>query len=85
MGTINVSVSEPLELFAEREASRAGMASASDYLQQLLQVAREQSLAHDLEQQLLDGIQSGEAVEVDRNWWKAKKEALALKLQSQPS
>ncbi len=72
--TVNVSMPEALREFLEEQVERQGFSTISEYVRHL--VRREMKRAEDsrLEELLLEGIQSGEAREMDASDWQMIRE-----------
>ena len=66
--SMNVSLPESLREFAEKRASE-GYSSVSEYFRDLLRRDRKQAAQARLEELLLEGLDSGEPVEVNDEFW----------------
>ena len=78
MASLNISLPEPLRDFVEKQAEEGGYMSSSEYIRELIRAAKRR-LAHEhqLEQLLLEGIESGRPQVADRAYWKNKEDQLA--------
>jgi len=63
---ITLSIPEDLQAFPEYQIIKKGFRSTDDYLCNLLKRER-------LEEMLVEGLESGEPIEVNDDWWKQKR------------
>ena len=61
MTTIHISLPETLHHFIERRVSEGGYGDVSTYLCELLRLDQQRQISAELEQQLLEGLQSSSA------------------------
>ena len=69
MTSMNVSLPESLRQFAEERAAK-GYSSLSEYFRELLRGDQKRVAQARLEELLLEGLDSGEPVEVTPEYWK---------------
>ena len=69
MTSMNVSLPESLRKFAEERAAK-GYSSVSEYFRVLLREDQKRFAQDRVEQLLLEGLDSGEPVEVTPDYWK---------------
>lgn len=75
--TLNISLPRPLKSFVEDQISAGGYTSASEYIRELIRAARRsQALTHQLEEMLLEGLESGPCVAADDGYWDSKEKDL---------
>ena len=75
MTSMNVSLPEPLRRFVnERAAGRFG--SASEYVRELIREDQRRAAEEKLEALLVEGLESGEPVEVTPEFWERKRQEL---------
>jgi antitoxin ParD1/3/4 len=68
--TLNLQISEQLQAFVEEQVAQGGYDNASEYISVLLEQRRQQQVAEQqLEALLLEGVESGEAIEANEEWW----------------
>jgi antitoxin ParD1/3/4 len=79
MVKITLSIPEDLQAFLECQTIKNGFRLTDDYLCNLLKGEQERE---QLEGILIEGVESGEPIEVDDDWWEQKRDTL-IKLQSQ--
>ncbi len=73
MVAVTFSVSEDLQVFIEGQTVKNGFHSTDDYLRNLLDRERERER---LEGMLIEGLESGEPIEVNDDWWEQKRSNL---------
>ena len=74
MTTVNVSMPEPLRAFLEGQVERRGFSTISEYVRHLIRQEMKRVGETDLEDLLLEGIQSGEPQELDASRWRLIRE-----------
>ena len=75
MTSMNVSLPEGLRLFvSERAKGRFG--SASEYVRELIREDQRRAAQEKLEAKLLEGLESGESLEVTPEYWERKRREL---------
>jgi antitoxin ParD1/3/4 len=73
MVAVTFSIPEDLQTFIEGQIVKNGFHSTDDYLRNLLDRERERE---QLEGMLIEGLESGEPVEVNDDWWEQKRSNL---------
>lgn len=71
MVNISASIPEQLKLWIETQISAGFYSSTSDYLRDLIR--NDQAHKEQLDMLLLEGLQSGEGIEPDADFWERKK------------
>ena len=79
--TITIALPEPLTEFVQAEAARRGYPSAAQYVEDLVQAEQRRQAAERLDQLLLDGLNSGEPIEVTPEYWDHKRKELSERLE----
>jgi antitoxin ParD1/3/4 len=74
--SIHVSLPKAQREFVEAEATRAGCTTTSEYFRRLIAEAQKRSSQERLEQLLLEGLQSGDAIDVTSGYWESKRREL---------
>jgi antitoxin ParD1/3/4 len=69
MTSLNISLPESLKTFAEEQATAGGYTSVSEYLRELLRADQRRKAKARLEALLLEGLNSGEPIEVTPRFW----------------
>lgn len=74
---MNVSLPEELKEFAEAQ-TKNGYSTASEYVRELIRADQSRRMKDMLDAMLLKGLQSGDSIPVDANFWNdLKQEAMA--------
>jgi antitoxin ParD1/3/4 len=79
MTTMNISLPEPMRAYVEQQVAQGGFSTASEYIRQLVREDQKRAAKERLESLLMEGIESGPAVEITDEYW-AEKKAKLLKL-----
>ena len=78
MTTMNISLPDSMRAFIEQKVARGGYSTASEYIRQLVREDQKRATQERLETLLLEGIESGERIEGNAEYW-AQKRAKLLK------
>jgi antitoxin ParD1/3/4 len=81
MTTINISLPEQMRLFVEEQVTAGGYSTTSEYIRSLIRQDNERKNKEQLDAVLLQGLASGESIEVTEQWWDEKRSALMAKIQ----
>jgi antitoxin ParD1/3/4 len=84
MTTLNISLPESMRAFIEEQVATGGYSTASEYIRQLVREDQKRAAQERLEALLLEGINSGEPIEVSAEWWRQKKAKLLDGLSHSP-
>jgi len=84
MTILNVSLPESMQGFVNEQVAKGGYSSATEYIQHLIGQERERVAKVRLETLLLEGLDSGEPIEITDEWWEEKRTELVEKF-SKPS
>jgi antitoxin ParD1/3/4 len=79
MATMNISLPDPLREFVEQEVNAGGYMSVSEYFRELLRDQQRRRAQEKLEALILEGVHSGEAVEVTPDYWTSLKADVTAK------
>ncbi len=75
---MNISLPTPLKAFVDEQVAGGSYSSTSEYVRELLRQAQRRQAEERLEQLLLEGLESGEPVDMTRqDWENIRSEALA--------
>ncbi len=74
MTTLNISLPETIQSFVEQQVAKGDYSNASEYILHL--ILQEQAKAARVEALLLEGLDSGEPIEVTNGWWEQKRTQL---------
>jgi antitoxin ParD1/3/4 len=76
-----IALPESLKSWVDEQATLEGYATPAEYVQQILrkeQLAKNQRLRDQIDQKLLEGLDSGESIEVTPEFWEARRQKLKL-------
>ncbi len=74
--TLNVSLPRPQREFVEAEAARSGCTTTSEYVRRLIHEAQKRAAQDELERKLLQGLDSGDPIDVTPEYWERKRREL---------
>jgi antitoxin ParD1/3/4 len=80
MSNINIFLPESMKAFVEEQVTKGGYGSVSEYLQELISKDQKRQTQEHIEELLIAGLESGEAIEVNDEWWEQKRTHLMNKL-----
>jgi antitoxin ParD1/3/4 len=69
MKSINISLPEEMRIYIEEQVASGGYSTTSEYIRQLIRQDRQQKAEKQLEQLLLEGLNSGEATPMSAKDW----------------
>ena len=81
MATMTISLPEPLREFVEAEVSAGHYGSASEFFRELVRERRKHKAEQRLEELLLEGLESGQPIEVTESYLAQRRKALRRKLE----
>ncbi|MBW4689506.1 MAG: type II toxin-antitoxin system ParD family antitoxin [Komarekiella atlantica HA4396-MV6] len=73
MSSINISLPESMQTFVDEQVAQGGYGSVSEYLQELITQDQKRKIQKHIEELLIAGLESGEAIEVNRPLAKVRK------------
>ena len=73
MTTVNISVPDSMKTFIDEQVAKGGYSTTSEYIRQLLRQEAERVAQARLETLLLEGLDSGEPIEINDDWWQQKR------------
>lgn len=76
MTTLNISLPESMRTFIDEQIAQGGYSTASEYIRDLIRQAQKQAAKEKLDNMLIEGLASGEPIEVTDEWWQEKQEHL---------
>lgn len=76
MSSVNISLPDSLRVFAERRTEEQGYGTVSDYFRDLVLKDQKQQGEASLEKLLLEGLNSGDSIEVTSEYIGAKLQRL---------
>ena len=81
MSTLNISLPESMRAYIDEKVAEGGYSTASEYVRELVRADQKRAAQERLEGLLLEGLESGEAIAVDEQWWARKKADLLARLE----
>jgi antitoxin ParD1/3/4 len=76
MTSLNISLPEVLREFVDEQVKSRGYGTASEYIRELIRQDQKRTADDKLEALLLEGLDSGEPVEVTQEHWERKRQDL---------
>jgi antitoxin ParD1/3/4 len=83
MSSVNISIPDSLRVFVERRTEEQGYGSISDYFQELILKDQKRASEARLETLLLEGLNSGDPIEVTPEYIGAKLQRLVAQYSNQ--
>ena len=74
--SMNISLPESLRRYVHKRCAEADYSNPSDYVRALIREDKKRTAQQGLERLILDGLESGAAVEADTEYWDQKRAAL---------
>ncbi|NJL51898.1 MAG: type II toxin-antitoxin system ParD family antitoxin [Hydrococcus sp. SU_1_0] len=72
MTTLNISLPDSMRTFIDEQIAQGGYSTASEYIRDLIRQAQKQAAQEKLDNLLIEGLASGEPIEVTDEWWQEK-------------
>ena len=85
MASLNISLPQSLKDYVEDRVSVGGYSTPSEYLRELLRQDQKQRSEEKLETLLLEGLESGEPIEITPEYWEKKRKRLMERLSGEAS
>lgn len=76
MTSLNISLPESLKEYVETRVSAGGYSTPSEYLRELVRQDQKQQAQDKLEALLLEGLNSGDPIEITPEYWEQKRKRL---------
>lgn len=85
MSSLNISLPEPMRAWIDQQVAKGGYSTASEFLRELVREAQKREAQERLERLLLEGLDSGEPIELtDERWERLRKRVSARVQQGVP-
>lgn len=76
MTTMNISLPETMKDFVDRQVRDGGYSTSSEYVRDLIRKDQVRRAEQHLAALIMEGLESGQAIPADDNYWKNKRTAL---------
>jgi antitoxin ParD1/3/4 len=76
MTSLNISLPSSLKEFVENQVQESGFSTPSEYIRSLLRDDQKRRAEEKLEALLLEGLNSGEPIEITPEYWEKKRARL---------
>lgn len=80
METMNIALPESMKSFVQSRVTEGGYSSVSEYVRELIRADQKRQVEEQIDALLVEGIHSGEPIEVTPEYWEAKKRKLSARL-----
>ena len=80
MTTLNISLPDTMREFIDQQIKIKGYSTASEYIRHLIRQEQEKEAEKRIETLLLEGLDSGESIEITEEWWENKRKQLINRL-----
>ena len=77
---LNIALPDQVLAFIEEQATATGFNTASEYVYHLILREQERTQQKRVESLLLEGLESGEPIEVTDDWWNQKRSQLNARI-----
>ncbi len=80
MTTLNIHLSESLQEFIEQQVTQGGYSNTDEYIYHLILQEQKRAEQHKkLENMLIEGLDSGNPIQLTDDWWEKKRAELVKK------
>lgn len=76
MSSLNISLPQSLKDYIEEQVKQGGYSTPSEYVRELLREDQKRRTKEKLEALLLEGLNSGDPIEVSPEYWEQKRRRL---------
>ncbi len=76
MTTVNISLPDSMRDFINEQVEKGGYSTTSEYIRHLIRQDLERVQKSRIEKLLLEGLDSGEVIEITDEWWEQKRSQL---------
>ena len=76
MTTVNISLPDSMRDFINEQLEKGGYSTTSEYIRLLIRQDLEKVQKSRIEKLLLEGLDSGETIEITDEWWEQKRTQL---------
>lgn len=83
--TMNISLPDPMKDFVDHQVASGHYSSASEYVRKLIREDEKRKAEEKLEALLLEGLNSGDPIEITPEYWEGKRQQLIKRHQQRMS
>jgi antitoxin ParD1/3/4 len=76
MASLNISLPQSLKEYVENQIKESGYSTPSEYVRELLRQDQNRRAEQKLEALLIEGLNSGEPIEITPEYWETKRQQL---------
>lgn len=76
LASLNISLPQPLKNYVESRVKAGGYSTPSEYVRELVRADQKKRAEDRLEELLLEGLQSGDPIEITPQYWEKKRKQL---------
>jgi antitoxin ParD1/3/4 len=76
MQTMNIALPESMKSFVQERVAEGGYSSVSEYVRELIRADQKRRMEERIDSLLLEGLRSGEPIEVTPEFWEQRKQRL---------
>ena len=80
MASLNISLPQSLKDYVENQVKDSGYSTPSEYVRELLREDQNRRAEQKLEALLLEGLNSGEPIEITPEYWESKRKRVVERL-----
>jgi antitoxin ParD1/3/4 len=77
--SLNISLPRRQRAFVEAQAARSGCTTTSEYVRRLIHDAEKRAEQEELERKLIEGLESGEPIDITPEYWERKRRELVAR------
>jgi antitoxin ParD1/3/4 len=81
METVNFSLPEDLKRWVETQVASGGYGNTSEYIRELIRAERKRKAEERLEALLIEGLDSGDPIEITPEYWERKRRELVARVE----
>lgn len=80
MTTMNISLPDALKTFVDEQIANGNYSTASEFVRELIRQAQKQAAQERLDAALLEGLESGNPIQVTPEFWEQRRKELEKRL-----
>lgn len=80
MTSLHISLPESMRKWVDRQVKDGGYGTASEFVREVLRDAQKTRARRELEQKLIEGLESGPQITVDDKYWKGLRQRVSKRL-----